>query len=174
MNLIGITTFKSPGNKGYFYHLPVEWIKELMKTPETHSLATNDIPFWALPIEQRPAFMKVVIPYQNQDWQVLKTIAQDWTNHEPKSTDAWYYLGVAEEGAGNIVEAKKYLNKAISLNSRELDAMLALSRIAYQERDADTLAALEAPIRELDNEQADNIVSKVKQLSANACTTEVC
>ncbi len=174
MNLIGITTFKSPGNKGYFYHLPIEWIKELMKTPETHSLATNDIPFWALPIEQRPAFMKVVIPYQNQDWQALKIIAQHWTDQEPKSTDAWYYLGVAEEGAGNIVEAKKYLNKAISLNSRELDAMLALSRIAYQEKDADTLVALEAPIRELDDEQADYIVSKVKQLSANVCTTEVC
>ncbi len=174
MNLIGITTFKSPGNKGYFYHLPVEWIKELMKAPDTHSLATNDIPFWALPIEQQPAFMKVVIPYQNEDWQALKTIAQEWTNEEPQSADAWYYLGVSEEGKGNLSLAEKYLNKAVSLNSRELDALIALSRVAFHEKDIKTLSALEAPVRELDNAQADSIASRLKQLSENTCLIQIC
>jgi hypothetical protein len=174
MNLIGITTFKSPGNKGYFYHLPVEWIKELMKAPETHSLTTMDIPFWALPAEQRPAFMRVVIPYQNQEWAALKIIAQKWVNEEPQSADAWYYLGVAEEGEGNLIQAKQYLSKAVALNARELDAMIALSRVAFQEKDLKALASLEAPVRELDKTQADNIVSRLKQLSENTCLIQIC
>lgn len=174
MNLIGITTFKSPGNKAYFYHLPVEWIKELMQAPETDSLATMDIPFWALPLEQRPAFMRVVIPYQNQEWSSLKKIASQWTQDEPKSADAWYYLGVAEQGSGNVVEAKKYLNKALSLNDRELDAMLALSRIAYEEGDIQTLNALEAPIRKLDDDQANTIALKVKALTSEQCDIQTC
>jgi hypothetical protein len=174
MNLIGITTFKSPGNKGYFYHLPVEWIKELMKAPETQSLATNDIPFWALPLEQRPAFMRVVIPYQNQDWNILKTIAKQWTIDEPKSADAWYYLGVAEEGEGHLNKAKQYLSKAIALNARELDALLALSRVAYQVKDIQTLAALEAPLRRLDHEGADTIALKMKELHGLDCVSQTC
>ncbi len=164
-NLIGITTFKSPGSKAYFYHLPVEWIKALMQAPETQSLATNEIPFWAVPVEERPAFMQVVIPYQNQEWDALKAIAQQWTVDEPQSPDAWYYLGVAEEGQGNLTEAKAHLAKAIALNARELDAMNALARVAFAQKDNQTLATLEAPVRVLDTESADEIVNKMQQLN---------
>lgn len=163
-NLIGITTFKSPGAKGYFYHLPVEWIKELMNAPETQSLATNEIPFWALPEAERPPFMQVVIPYQNKEWETLKTIAQAWTVKEPQSPDAWYYLGVAEEGVGLLAEAKMHLSKSIAINARELDAMVALSRVAYVQKDIDALEALQAPVRALDTADADEISNKIKQL----------
>lgn len=173
-NLIGITTFKSPGTKGYFYHLPVEWIKELMDAPETHSLATNEIPFWALPLEERPAFMQVVIPYQNQEWDALKAIAQQWTAQEPESADAWYYLGVAEEGNGNLAEAKAHLSKAVGLNTRELDAMVALSRVAYVKKDIKALEALEASVRVLNDDGANTIANNIKQLNDNACALTVC
>lgn len=165
LNLIGITTFKSPGTKAYFYHLPVEWIKTLINAPETFSLATNEIPFWALPLEERPAFMRVVIPYQNQEWESLKIIAHQWTKDEPKSADAWYYLGVAEEGLGELVQAKTHLNKAVMLNGRELDAMIALSRLAYLDKDLNTLAALEVPIRALDTDNADTIANQLRELN---------
>lgn len=163
-NLVGITTFKSPGAKGYFYHLPVEWIKELMAAPETHSLATSEVPFWALPLAERPLFMQVVIPYQNQEWGALKDIAQKWTVAEPESADAWYYLGVAEEGQGQLAKAKTYLSKSYALNARELDAMVALSRVAYVQKDIQGLVALEAPVRALDKEGADAIANKISQL----------
>jgi serine protease Do len=163
-NLIGITTFKSPGTKGYFYHIPVEWIKALMQAPETQSLATNEIPFWAVPLEERPAFMQVVIPYQNEEWDALKTIAQKWTIDEPQSPDAWYYLGVAEEGKGQFAVAKMHLSKAVSLNARELDAMNALARVAFVQKDSQSLAALEAPVRVLDEGDANIIAEQLKQL----------
>jgi S1-C subfamily serine protease len=92
-NLIGITTFKSPGPQGFFYSLPVEWIKKLMKEPNTKSLKTLDIPFWAMPFEQKPYFMKVVIPYQNKEWDTLKSISDLWIKEEPNSSDAWYFWG---------------------------------------------------------------------------------
>ena len=96
-NLIGITTFKSPGPQGYFYSLPVEWIKKLMKEPDAKSLKTLDIPFWAMPFEQKPYFMKVVIPYQNKEWDTLKSISDLWIKEEPNSSDAWYFLGLADQ-----------------------------------------------------------------------------
>lgn len=162
-NLIGISTFKSPG-KGYYYHLPVEWIKALMDAPEIYSLATNVIPFWALPLAERPAFMRVVIPYKNENWDALKTISRQWTKDEPASADAFYYLGVAEEGSGNLAEAKTHLSKALALNARELDAMVALTRVAYAQKDIKALEALEAPVRALDSVAADVVVSHIEAL----------
>lgn len=163
-NLVGLTTFKSPGAQGYFYHLPVEWIKTLMKAPETHSLATNEIPFWALPLAQRPAFMQVVIPYQNKEWDALAKIAQQWATDEPQSPDAWYYLGIAKEGKEQLTEAKAHFTKAVSLNARELDAMVALSRVAYAQHDIKGLQSLEPSVRELNADDADVIVSHIQQL----------
>ena len=135
-----------------------------MQAPETQSLATNEIPFWAAPLEERPAFMQVVIPYQNEEWNALKKIAQKWTIDEPQSPDAWYYLGVAEEGKGQLAEAKTHLSKAVSLNARELDAMNALARVAFVQKDSQSLAALEAPVRLLDEDDANIIVEQLKQL----------
>lgn len=163
-NLIGITTFKSPGHDGFYYSLPVEWIKELMNEPEIFSLKTQEVPFWALPSEQRPYFMQVVIPFQNKEWTTLKTIANRWAVQEPGSVDAWYFLGVAEEGSGELDLAKTHLNKAYQLNQRDLDAMLALSRVAFAQKDVTVLESLQAPVNALSQDEGESIAVKIKQL----------
>jgi len=167
-NLIGITTFKSPGKRGGFYYsLPVEWIKELMDSPDLHSLKTDEVPFWALPVKQRPYFMQVVIPFQNEEWQDLKNIASKWVKKEPLSADAWFYLGVAEEGDGDVVNAKTHLEKATQLNARDLEAMVALSRIAYSEKDVSVLEKLEAPVSALSEQEGTAINKMISQLKSH-------
>ena len=163
-NLIGITTFKSPGPQGFFYSVPVEWIKALFDSPDVISLETHEIPFWALPLEQRPYFMQVVIPYQNHDWSQLKAIATAWTEYEPKSADSWYFLGLAEEGEQNIVLAKRHFNQAQILNLRHLDAMLALSKIAFLESDFKTLEKFVARINQLNEDQGQIISDEIVRL----------
>jgi serine protease Do len=163
-NLIGITTFKSPGHHGFFYSLPVEWIKELMEAPEVLSLKTNDVPFWALPLEQRPYFMQVVIPYQNKEWVNLKSIASKWTVQEPNSPDAWYFLGVAEEGLGEITNARNALQKATGLNDHDLDAFVALSRLAFSEKDVTALEALMPPVQALSSDEGEKLTLKINEL----------
>ena len=163
-NLIGITTFKSPGHDGYFYSLPVEWIKELMHAPDAISLNNDELPFWALPLEQRPYFMQVVIPLQNQDWASLNTIAQQWTAQEPASADAWYFLGLAEEGNADLSNAKAHLSKAYALNPRDLDALLALSRLAFSQKDTSTLQGLLPSVVALNQAEGEKIAQQIQQL----------
>lgn len=163
-NLIGLTTFKSPGQPAFYYSLPVEWIKELMAAPETTSLKTNDVPFWELPLEQRPYFMQVVIPYQNADWRDLKTIAGQWTGQEPASADAWYFLGLAEEGLQHYVQAEQDLKKAYDLNQRDVDAMLALSRVAFVQKDVATLESIQPAIQAIDPEQGEKVTQQIQAL----------
>lgn len=164
-NLIGITTFKSPGHEGFFYSVPVEWIKQLFDSPDILSLATNDIPFWALPVAERPYFMQVVGPLQNSEWPALKIIATAWIAHEPESADAWYYLGMAATGEHETAQAKISLHKAQQLNGRHLDAMIALSEIAYAERDLNTLTTLQDKISQLSLEQGEIVSGQISSLN---------
>lgn len=163
-NLIGLTTFKSPGNHAFYYSLPVEWIKELMDAPETSSLKSGDTPFWALPLEQRPYFMQVVIPYQNQEWTTVQQIAQAWVKQEPDSADAWYFLGVAEEGLQQPEAARADLQHASVLNPRDLDALLALSRLAFASKDVAALEKLQVAVQAINAEQGAELEQKIAAL----------
>jgi hypothetical protein len=130
-------------------------------------LNTLDVPFWAVPLEKRPYFMQVVIPFQNKEWVSLKKIAQAWTVQEPKSPDAWYFLGLAEEGVNEVALAKEDLSKAQTLNNRHLDAMLALSNIAYLQKDLATLETLKIKINLLDHEQGELIIQKIGEIKSH-------
>ena len=163
-NLIGITTFKSPGPQGYFYSLPVEWIKKLMKEPDAKSLKTLDIPFWAMPFEQKPYFMKVVIPYQNKEWDTLKSISDLWIKEEPNSSDAWYFLGLADQGKKDLKAAKEAFLKAEKINPRHVDAMMGLAEIAESEKDLASLQNIQTKVNQLNTSLAEVISNKLIKL----------
>lgn len=166
-NLIGITTFKSPGPQGFFYSLPVEWIKRLYDSPESTSLATNEIPFWALPSDQRPYFMQVVIPFQNHEWTELKRLSNAWVKKEPATADGWYFLGVSEFESNQDAEAKEHLTKATSMNPRHLEALIVLSSIALKEGNLAELERIRDVVRPLDSTEADDLTDKITKLMAS-------
>lgn len=163
-NLIGITSFKSPGPQGFFYSLPVEWIKQLINSQELLTLKTEESPFWALPYQKQPYFMQVVIPYQNHEWQKLQTIAESWVNSQPKTSDAWYFSGVADYELNQLAKAKAEFGKALSLNPKNLDALIKQSQIALKEADFEQLDKLNSSIQAIDNEASQELAKKITLL----------
>lgn len=149
-NLIGITTFKSPGPQGLFYSVPVDWIIKLLKDEDMQSLNTTQIPFWAKNFEDRPYFMQVVIPYQNREWENLKQLSSLWLN-QGNSLEALYFLAIAESNLAQKPLAKQHLQKLIQANRRHLDAMHLLSEIAFEEKDNLALDNLEKLFVEYDD-----------------------
>ncbi|MGQ2966151.1 MAG: serine protease, partial [Methylophilus sp.] len=105
-----------------------------------------------------------VIPYQNEEWAALKTIAEQWTGKEPGSADAWYFLGLAEEGLLQLPQAEKDFKRAYSINPRDLDAMLALSRIALVQNNLSALESLQPAVSALDKTQGDLIAQQISKL----------
>lgn len=163
-NLIGITSFKSPGPQGFFYSLPVEWIRKLITSNELQTLNTNESPFWALPYQEQPYFMQVVIPYQNHEWQNLHNIAEAWTKNEPNAADAWYFLGVSDLGLSHEQIAKSELEKALSFNPQHLDVFKRQSEIALKEADFEKLSKLKAAIEALDTYASEELSKKINAL----------
>ncbi|MES2637575.1 MAG: trypsin-like peptidase domain-containing protein [Pseudomonadota bacterium] len=134
--LIAISTFKSPGRGAYYYSIPVKWVKALLATPEsteTISMKTDDSPFWDALEENRPYFMRVVLPYQNDKWDELAIVSQAWIEAEPSNAEAHYYLGIAQDKLGKTDSAKQLFAKTLQLHPLHPATLHALGLIAKRE-----------------------------------------
>lgn len=165
--LVAISTFKSPGRGAYFYNVPVKWIKALLDAPETESLASGGTPFWDAPDTERPFFMRVVLPYQNDKWDELKVVAQDWLLKEPTSPEALFYAGVAEERLGDTHKANSYFTKVLGMHPQHGATLIELGLMANRAGKTDevekTRVALKAIDEDLDIEFSEALKTKVKQ-----------
>jgi serine protease Do len=112
-NLIGITTFKTPGKKALYYSLPVEIIKKLLTDgARTKMTEQAESPFWDEPPEKLPFFMQIVKPLLDQNWNELKEISTKWAQQKD-SPEASYYLASSLYYLDNKNEAKTTLLKLL-------------------------------------------------------------
>jgi serine protease Do len=131
--LIGITTFKTPG-LGSFYSVPVEVIKKLLADNNDISITTAaESPFWDAPEKKLPFFMQVVGPIKKENWVKLKKISIEWIANKPDSYEADYHLGLADYRLGELKEAKISFGKVIERNNKHLQTYLHLYEIAKYE-----------------------------------------
>lgn len=148
--LIAISTFKSPGRGAYFYNIPVKWVKALLDAPETASLVSGGTPFWDAPDTERPFFMRVVLPYQNDKWDELKVVAQEWIAKEPTSPEALFYAGVAEERLGDAAKANAYFEKVLALQPQHGATLIELGLLANRAGKADVVEKTHLALKAID------------------------
>jgi tetratricopeptide (TPR) repeat protein len=132
--------------------MPVKWVKALLDAPETTSLKTDESPFWDALEENRPFFMRVILPYQNAKWDELNKIAQAWVAQEANSEEAHFYLGVAQAKLGNIAPAKAQFAESLKLHPQHAASLFELGLIAKQEGNQTELARLKLAMQEADSD----------------------
>ena len=132
-NLIGISTFKSPGRNAYFYNMPVKWVRALLQQPAMQFDAAHALPFWDAPEDGRPFFMQIVLPFQNNRWADVQKIASNWRNAEPNNAEAWFYLGAVAQNQNDSTNALKHFNKALALHPNHPASLQALALMAHQQ-----------------------------------------
>ena len=131
--LIAISTFKSPGKNAYYYNMPINMVKDLLLTESVPLNSVHAAPFWDAAENDRPFFMQIVLPYQNNRWQDVQTIAKNWLAKESASAEAWYYLGKAAQNLTDLNNAKMHFSKALSLQANHPASLQALAQIAQIE-----------------------------------------
>jgi serine protease Do len=161
-NLIGISTFKSPGRRAYFYNMSVKWVQALMQQQEVKLNAPHDVPFWDAPEDRRPYFMQVVLPYQNARWLEVQKIALNWTQQEPNSAEAWYYLGIAAKQLGDTKNADVDFQKALALQANHPATLQALAITAHEQGNAPEVARIRLILFNLNSELADALDEALK------------
>lgn len=161
--LVAMSTFKSPGRYAFYYHVPVEWIIDLMqKNPETNPPYVTA--FWDQPPTQLPWMMQIVPLFQTSDWRGLEVVAKQWLSQMPKAAEAHYALASALHGQGQLSEAEAAYQACLKLQPKHIDAWSGLAILAQQQQhpEQSTLAAKQ--VETLDSEAAINLASRLKEL----------
>ncbi len=168
--VIGMNTFKSPGANGYFYNVPVKWIKAAMTLPETEQVVQTDTPFWDAPLEQRPYWMQVVLPAQAGKWEDLLAVAKTWQQHAPKDPEANYYvalaqqnLGLMEQNAEKVQMAKTGYEQVLKLQPEHTPSLLALAQMAQSQGNQPEFKHLSQKLSVLDEDAFELLSNPAQQ-----------
>ncbi|OZA05906.1 MAG: hypothetical protein B7X95_04810 [Methylophilaceae bacterium 17-44-8] len=147
--LVGISTFKSPGKNAYYYNVPVNWIKKMRELPEIALNAAQDAPFWDAPELQRPFFMQIVLPFQNNRWQDVKEIADRWVTMEPNSAEAWYYKAEAANQLGDTSTAMQHFQHVLRLHPNHPSTLLSMVKMLDKQGKTKEAENLRVTLREI-------------------------
>ncbi len=172
--LVGIITLKSPGRNAFYYNLPVEWIKRLLDQPALAIPATGELPFWDAPEEKRPYFMRVIQPYQTQDWAMLKKISSEWMHAEPNASEAIHYLAIAEYHLKESDQAMAHFQQLYALNKRHSSALYYLGLCAIEAGKTEEATKTAKALNEIDQESATLLNEKLKFAQQANCQTASC
>jgi tetratricopeptide (TPR) repeat protein len=156
-----VNTFKTPGRPAYFYSLPIEWLTELEKLPVETQFPITGKAFWEEDDINKPFFMQVAIPELSQDWLKLAEVSERWIKADPKNTDAWYELGLANENLSKTDEAKQAYTKSVALDAGNTDSLFRLGAIAKSQGDNEGLNSANLAIAKVNQELANEFSKMV-------------
>ena len=154
-NLIGFTTFKSPGRNAYYYSLPVEWVQALLKQPDVLLTTPVEAPFWDVPEKERPFFMQAVQPLKTEAWSTLEIIAKAWVTVEKDNAEAWMHLGLAQQGLKEFEKAKQNYQKVLALAPNHSSALFQLGLMAKAENDTANVTKISQKLASIDADFAE-------------------
>lgn len=131
--VIGISTFKSPGRNAFFYNIPVKWVKAAMQLPVSEFTLNEAPAFWDVPLAQKPYWMQIVLPYQNAQWEEVERIVNAWTASAPHDDEAMFYQAIMKEHEGDLLGAKKIYHQILQQNPHHSASIINLAGIAKTE-----------------------------------------
>ncbi len=130
-NLVGINTFKTSGKGGSIHFaLPVEWLETLDKQPESSTFPISGKALWEEDEDKKPFYMQAAVPESRYDWPKLAEVADKWSKAEPKSSEAWYALGLGQENSGKLDLAEQAYKQAVTVEPENFEALVKLGQLA--------------------------------------------
>ena len=154
-HLVGINTFKTTGKGGSIHFaLPVEWLEALDKQPEVTTFPISGKALWEEDEDKKPFYMQAAVPESRYDWPKLVQVAEKWTVAEPKSTEAWYALGLGLENSGKNEAAQTAYKQAISVDNENFEAMIRLGAIAKALGDTAEMHRIQLAIADINAQAA--------------------
>lgn len=155
-NLVGFTTFKSPGRNAYYYSLPIKWVQALLKQPDILLTTPQESPFWDVPEKERPFFMQAVQPLKTGAWSTLEMIAKAWVTIEKDNAEAWMHLGLAQQGLQELDVAKKTYAHVLRLAPNHSSAIYQLGLLAKNQGDATEVKNVSLLLNDIDPDFAED------------------
>ncbi|MBT6602951.1 MAG: trypsin-like peptidase domain-containing protein [Nitrosomonadales bacterium] len=150
--LLGITTFKTPGRPAFYYSMPVEIIKEMLANgKEISDTTAPERAFWDRSEDNQPYFMRVVSALNKKDWSKLMIISEDWVKDEPNADESNFHLGLANYHLNKEGKAYKLFKKVVSQNKKHTQSYFYLYKIAKAKNNNNEMIEYKKKIEQLDS-----------------------
>jgi len=160
--VIGISTFKSPGRNSYFYNIPVKWVKAALNLPVLEFSRDSQPAFWDMSLEQKPYFMQIVLPLQNEKWREVEVIAKQWLISSPNDMEAMFYAALVKEHAGDLEGAKEAYQRILKANVKHAESIVGLANIANKQGKSADFEVYKKRLKDLnfDDDQLSLMITK--------------
>ncbi|HEY4139113.1 MAG TPA: trypsin-like peptidase domain-containing protein [Casimicrobiaceae bacterium] len=98
-SLVGLLTFRSRGETGTYYALPVGWIRDGLPSERqwdaVHPLS-DAVPFWQRDLATLPYFMRAPPLYAEGRWNELIELTERWSASDPRDAEPLRVRGDAQ------------------------------------------------------------------------------
>ena len=160
--VVGISTFKSPGRNSFFYNIPVKWVKAALNLPVLEFSRDTQPAFWDVSLEQKPYFMQIVLPLQNDKWNEVELIAKQWIKASPNDTEAMFYNAAVKSHAGDLEGAKAIYQGILKTNAKHAESIVGLANIANKQGKLGDFEVYKKRLTELnfDDDQLSLLITK--------------
>jgi len=95
--LIGITAFKARAGGDFHFALPLEWLREEIKSVGASAPMPTGAAFWEKSRSEQPLFLQAASLEADGKWEALSYVAQRWVAAENRNPCSWLALGRALE-----------------------------------------------------------------------------
>lgn len=119
-HLVGILTFRLRGGEAHYYAAPVEWVQQLIDSARSTAAAPNlralsALPFWQVPADTQPRFLRAALMRRESRWSELATLAREWLLSGGDDAEPWHLLGLALARLDRPAEALAALECSLHL-----------------------------------------------------------
>ncbi|MGQ0442566.1 MAG: trypsin-like peptidase domain-containing protein, partial [Methylophilaceae bacterium] len=150
-NLVGINTFKTAGKGGSIHFaLPIEWLDRLEQQTELNSFPISGKALWEEDEDKKPFYMQAAVPESRYDWPKLAEVAEKWTKAEPKSSEAWYALGLGLENSGKLDLAEMAYKASALHDANNFDTLVKLGTLAKGRGDTAEMHRIQVTVNNID------------------------
>jgi hypothetical protein len=154
--LVGILTFRLPGDETHYFAAPAEWLQAMLAAPgeEGYSDVVPDrlqqLAYWQWPVLDQPRFLKAALLQRDEQWPELESVALEWARADASDPEPWYLLGVALAQMNRLPEAQHALECSLAIEPASAAAWARLApvygRLGQTERAAHIESRLSNPL----------------------------
>ncbi|HZP91464.1 MAG TPA: serine protease [Burkholderiales bacterium] len=115
--LVGVLMFRMRGAGAQFFALPVEWIADLLESGAEYEPVDAHIaqdPFWSLPPDRLPYFLRANMLETEKRWADLWALAARWQADEPDNGEPAYLRGEVDTVRNRVGSALADFQDAVA------------------------------------------------------------
>ena len=168
LHLVGILTYRLRGGAAHYFAAPVDWLRTMLDDKARYKpvkpIAANQLPYWQKPVAMQPNFLRAALLERDNNWTELESLAAHWTRSDADDAEPWYLHGVALAQLDRLADARRALERSVSIESAFTEAWFRLGMVYLRQGQRELANAARARLEALKSDLALKLSQAIEKL----------